>query len=160
MGTVLPNFPASPISEVQPFTYRDNESYLKQLSRLRDYVRENLQRLNNQEIVDVSYLLKSINDLSASFNAQIDTLEASIAAYTGLGEYTAFDPTNGLNTENLSMVLGNVYDNVRIFAYFAVDYDNLNMTALEYDNYLATMPVRQMDLAPLYPTLNAALKGS
>lgn len=158
MGTVLPNFPASPISEVQPFTYRDNESYLKQLARLRDYVRENLQRLSNQEIVDVAYLLKSINDLSNAIQVEIAAVQASIQQSNG--DYISFDPTNGTSTEALSQVVSNVYDNTRIFAYFAKDLDDMGMTAAEYDALLSSMPVRHMDLAPLYPTLNDALKGS
>lgn len=79
MGTVLPNFPASPISEVQPFTYRDNESYLKQLHRLRDYVRENLQRLNNQEIVDIAAVRDDVNSLSTAFDGDIAYLTQLIA---------------------------------------------------------------------------------
>jgi hypothetical protein len=125
---------------------------------LRDYVRENLQSLSNQEIVDVAYLLKSINDLSDAFEIALAAVQASILQSNG--DYISFDPTNGTNTEALSQVVSNVYDNTRIFAYFAKDLDDLGMTAAEYDALLASMPVRHMDLAPLYPTLNDALKGS
>jgi hypothetical protein len=88
MGTVLPNFPASPISEVQPFTYRDNESYLKQLHRLRDYVRINLQRLNNQEIVDVAALRDDLNTLSDTLDAKIVEFETTVN-----GDISTFETT-------------------------------------------------------------------
>jgi hypothetical protein len=45
-----------------------------------------------------------------------------------------------------------VYDNARVFAYFAKQYDQLNLTAAAYD--ALAYSARHFDLGVTYPTLN------
>jgi hypothetical protein len=67
-------------------------------------------------------------------------------------EGIVFDPTNGSHIEGFSLVLGRVYDNARVFAYFAKQYDQLNLTAATYD--ALAYSARHFDLGVTYPTLN------
>jgi hypothetical protein len=88
-------------------------------------------------------LLKAINDLRIELTALIEGSH---------DESIAFDPTNGTRLEGLSTVISRVYDNLRIYAYFAKQYDDLEMTAAEYDALQLT--ARHYDLAITHPTLN------
>jgi hypothetical protein len=67
-------------------------------------------------------------------------------------EGIVFDPTNGTHLDGFSVVLGRVYDNSRVFAYFAKQYDQLNLTAADYDGHQYS--ARHFDLGITYPTLN------
>lgn len=147
--------PFAPVSNVTPFTYRDGETFLSELHRIKEYIRELAFLLESGDAANRDYVNKAIAALTEQFNAAIVYLEGLIAG--SHDESIAFDPTNGTHLEGLSQVVSNVYDNVRIFAYFALDLDNMDLTAAEYDAWLATMPVRHMDLAPLYPALNDVL---
>lgn len=150
--------PFAPVSNVTPFTYRDGETFLSELHRIKCYIAEMVAVLEKADEDNRDYVNNTIQQLTTQFNAAVIYLEGLIAG--SHDESIAFDPTNGSHLEGLSQVVSNVYDNSRIFAYFAKDLDDMGMTAVEYDDLLASMPVRHMDLAPLYPTLNDALKGS
>lgn len=149
--------PFAPVSNVTPFTYRDGETFLSELHRIKCYISEMVAALEKADEDNRDYVNNAITQLTDQFNAVVSYLENIIAG--SHDESIAFDPTNGAHLEGLSQVVSNVYDNVRIFAYFAKDLDDMNMTAAQYDTMLASMPVRHMDLAPTYPKLNDVLGG-
>jgi hypothetical protein len=146
--------PYSPIDQVTPFTYRDNDTYLTILYGLRSKVDDIINSLNELSITDSTNLNTAIADLSAQFNTALNALEASLEKLIegSHDESIAFDPTNGTTLEGLSTVISRVYDNLRLYAYFAKQYDDLQLTALTYDNMQVT--ARHFDLAITYPTLN------
>ncbi len=153
MVIFIPPFEA--INQTTPFTYRDNRTYLGILADLRD----GLNQLNDDVInVDTSTnanINSAIARILTQVNATIDALEIEWLERIGGAvdnNVVTFDPTKGQNFVSTSKAMSNVYDNVRVFAYFAKQYDELEMTALEYDTLELT--ARQYDLAPL-TTINA-----
>lgn len=141
----------SPVDAVVPFTYRDNATYLAILEGLKDKVEEirlqiNLVSDNNSG---------GLNGLRDELFAALDAFESEITAMVEAlnGEATVIDPTTGNRIAPLSLALGHAYDNNRIYAYFAKQYDELNLTAADYD--ALAYSARFFDLVPTYPTLNA-----
>jgi hypothetical protein len=143
-----------PVGAVQPFTYRDNATYLTILHGMREKLVELIDFINSSNVINNdnlnnglgglrTELLKAINDLRIELTALIEGSH---------DESIAFDPTNGTRLEGLSTVISRVYDNLRIYAYFAKQYDDLEMTAAEYDALQLT--ARHYDLAITHPTLN------
>lgn len=147
-------FPTKPISNVTPFTYRDGETYLEQLKRLRGYIgevadilQENIDTLSDN--VDAKFAAL-IND----FNAALAEINAALAAIEDSNELALFDPTTGEIT-GASIVIGHVYDNTRYYAYSAEQLDTFEKSAAEWDaiDYSA----RHFDLALGYsPTTTQA----
>lgn len=151
----LPSF--SPVNSVTPFTYRDNATYLTILHALQDKVNELITTLNTLNLsvtADMNIgFAEIVAELNASLNAVRDELIALVAG--SHDESVATDPTTGLRLQGLSTVISNVYDNVRIFAYFALQYDELELTALAYDTLEYT--ARHFDLGVTHPVLNDTL---
>lgn len=144
----------TPVNPVTPFTYRDNDTYMTILHKLEQYVAGVTEHVNTTDASNNSAWQKAIDDLTNALNLTI------LSVYNDLvnmiagshDESIADDPTTGKRNAGLSTVVAHVYDNLRIHAYFAKQYDDLGLTCAEYDalNYTA----RHYDLAPLYPTLN------
>lgn len=141
----------SPIDAVVPFTYRDNATYLQILENLKDKVEEIRIAINAESSNNAGGLNALREELFAALDVMRTELEAMIEALQG--EVTVLDPTTGNRIESLSVALSHVYDNNRIYAYFARQYDELNLTAAEYD--ALQYSARQFDLVVTYPTLNA-----
>lgn len=147
--------PFSPINPVTPFTYRDNATTLTVLRLLENKLNSVIEALNDSNIEITDNLNEAITELTNSLNLQIAALYNELVERidSSHDDSVADDPTTGRRNEGLSKVVANVYDNARIFAYFASQYDALELTCAEYEalNYSA----RFFDLAPLYPVLNA-----
>ena len=147
----------SPVNQVTPFTYRDNATYLTILHGLQHKVNELISTLNNlNESVTADMNIgfaEMVADLNVTLNSLRDELVALVEG--SHDESIADDPTNGQRLQGLSTVVSRVYDNVRVFAYFAKQYDELEHTALEYDALQLT--ARHFDLGITYPTLNDVL---
>jgi hypothetical protein len=144
--------PFEPIDSVTPFTYRDNATYLSILKTLETTVNALIDNINEVSINNAGGLnaFKTyVDDALTALRAELLELINSIELDNGA---TVLDPTTGNRTEALSKALGNVYDNARIFAYFAKQYDDLNLTAADYDALM--LKARHYDLAPTYPTLS------
>lgn len=153
MVIFIPPFEA--INQTTPFTYRDNRTYLGILNDLRDGLNELNQDVINVDTSTNANINSALAKILAQMNATIDALEAEwIERLDGVldNNVVSFDPTKGQNFVSVSKAMSNVYDNVRVFAYFAKQYDELGMTALEYDTLQLT--AREYDLAPL-TTINA-----
>jgi hypothetical protein len=143
----------APVNPVVPFTLRDTASFLTILHGLREHVDTLTEHINTQDADNHSAWQKAIDDLTNALNLAILNVYNDLLERVDVGaDSLADDPTTGKRNMGLSRVVGNVFDNVRIFAYFAGQYDALNLTAADFDalNYSA----RHFDLAPLYPTLN------
>ena len=138
------------VTPVTPFTYRDTATNLTILRGLE-------QKLND--------LIEQINDVSSSNAGGLNAFKVQVAAALAAlraelvamvealeNESTAFDPTTGARTNSISKVIGNVYDNARVFAYFAAQFDELEQTAAEYDGL--QIDARHYDLGITYPTIN------
>jgi hypothetical protein len=145
--------PFEPINQVTPFTYRDNDTYLTILKKLTDKTSELVAFINDVSENNAG----GLNALWAELTAAIVALRAELVAMIEALENeetptTALDPTNGTRTESISKVIGRVYDYSRVFGYFARQYDELEMTAAEYD--AQNLSARHYDLGVTYPVLN------
>lgn len=144
----------TPINPVTPFTYRDTATFLTILSGLESKLDSLIAEINSVSQTDADNLSTGIANLANQLNLEMANLRAELLQWVvgSHNEGVATDPTNGKLAQGLSVVVSRVYDYARIFAYFAKQYDDLGMTAADYDalNYAA----RHYDLAPLYPTLN------
>lgn len=148
----------APVSNVTPFTYRDGETYLEQLRRLREWVCSAIEQLQT-EITDVqdadnSAIQALTNQLNSVLNAFISQWTAELLQLEDQNPLTVFDPTTGM-VSALNLVIGHVYDNTRYYAYFADQLDAFNMTAAQWDAMQYT--ARHFDLALAYsPTTTQA----
>lgn len=150
----------TPVNPVTPFTYRDNDTYLTLLRKLEEFATGLAEHVNEQDEDNKSAWQRAIDDLTNALNLTV------LSVYNDLvnqiagshDESIASDPTTGKRNAGLSTVVAHVYDNLRIHAYFAKQYDDLGLTCAEYDalNFTA----RHYDLAPLYPTLNDVYPGA
>ena len=144
----------APVNPVVPFTMRDTATFLSILHGLREHVNDLAEHINTTDADNHSAWQKAIDDLTNALNLAILNVYNELVERidSSHDDSVANDPTTGKRNMGLSTVVANVYDNARIFAYFAGQYDALGMTAAEYEalNYTA----RHYDLAPLYPTLN------
>lgn len=149
--------PFEPINQVTPFTYRDNDTYLTLLHGLKAKVEELIVFINEVSETDAANLNSAVLALTAQFNSALAALRSDLEALIAGShdESIAFDPTTGSLLSGLSTVISNVYDNLRVYAYFAKDYDDLDLTAAEYDALQYT--ARHYDLAVTYPTFNAEM---
>jgi hypothetical protein len=140
-----------PVSNITPFTYRDGETYLEQLARLRQYIVELVPKLN-QTIADehaawVAGDAAVKAQLEAELKAFTDTWTAIIESLQ-VNATTAFDPTSGALYQGISKVISNVYDNTRVYAYFADQLDNFEYTASVWD--AMEYEARRFDLGLAY----------
>lgn len=151
---MAPLVPFSPIDQVTPFSYRDNDTYLSILSALSAKV-ETLIVHHNALNVDLNDKINTSNAATnAAFNQALialrDEIVAIIANFSDEG--MAYDPTDGSHDKSYSQVLGQVYDNLRIYGITAGQYESLNLTAAEYD--ALEMTARHYDLGAAYPVFN------
>lgn len=149
----------SPLDAVVPFTYRDNATYLSILNGALEKLDEVVAQLNLLTVQSNDNLNNGLGGLRAELLAAISALRTEMVNLIegSHDESIAFDPTNGTHLEGLSTVVSRVYDNLRIYAYFAKQYDNLGLTAAQYD--ALQYPARHFDLAVLHPTLNDIWNG-
>lgn len=144
----------SPVAPVTPFTYRDNDTNMTILRKLQEAIDALVVQINLVSATDATNLGDGLNQVIVQFNAALNSVRDELVSLVegSHDESVATDPTTGLRLQGLSRVVSNVYDNLRIFAYFAKQYDDQQLTCAQYEalNYSA----RHFDLAPLYPTLN------
>ena len=146
--------PFSPVNPVTPFTYRDNATFLTILHALERRVNEIIAAVNLANDQDATNLNEAILELTNSLNLTVQNVYTELTAMIdgSHDESVATDPTNGNRLSGLSTVISNVYDNARIFAYFAQQYDELLLTASAYD--ALEYSARHFDLGITYPILN------
>lgn len=137
------------VSNVTPFTYSDNLTYLDILEQLKERFNVLLtavQDINTDYETIAAGDAKALADLrtyvddqdmanTATVLADIaglreDLLEAFAKAVIG---GAVFDPANGHAAVPVAQALSDVYDYARIAAYFAYQYDALDNTAGAYD---------------------------
>jgi hypothetical protein len=155
----LSGFFNTPIANITPFTYRDGETYLEQIHRLKNYLDSITAQVNlqltgsndtNQAAITalVAQLNQTLHDFSNRQIAELLELENQAVAYVE-------DPTTGNLTTALNVALAHVYDNTRYYAYFANQLDGFEKTAAEWDAMEYT--ARHFDLVLGYsPTTTQA----
>ena len=150
------------ISDVQPFTYRDSFTVLDKLESLFEAINTIFSKILvlTDELTDV---IKSVNNrfdqMEADYNNKIMALESKHDKDIKLlrieltdlivkanEEGVCFNPTNGNNAESVSKVISDVYDNVRLYGYFAKGFDTGTITAGDFDN--SNKSSRNIDLYP------------
>lgn len=151
------------VGGVTPFTYRDGATYLTLLNEIISLVNQIVDVVNEDN--------NNVDGLMAEVNAKIKELDDRVS-YTLAGfknsisgwikemqdeKGSIYDPTNGTLANPFSVVMERIYDNVRIYAYFARQYDDLGLTAAEYDALEYT--ARHYDLGVTHPTLSDVLIG-
>ena len=89
-----------------------------------------------------------INELSNKHDLELIALEKKLTALiiSANEEGACFNPTNGKSYESLSKVISDVYDNVRLYAYFASEFDNGTVTVGDFDK--SGVSARHYDLYP------------
>jgi hypothetical protein len=120
-----------PVGTTTPFTQRDNDTFLTILKGLQYTLNDLIEQVNANDVSSQNDLNTAIADLTNKLNLALMDYEAYLTALvqSSHDEGVVFDPTNGTHIEGFSLVLGRVYDNARVFAYFAKQYDQLNLTA-------------------------------
>ena len=145
-----------PLTNITPFTYGDGYTYLRLLEDLRktvgslgDVINGNnsvweatldqIELLQNNLITEINAKIVGIDlklaDFRAVYNEDHKQLRREmlqeIRQATSVG--TTYDPTTGSSLTPLPIALGHVYDNLRIYAYTAMEYDELELTDTAYD---------------------------
>lgn len=145
-------FFSTPLSNVTPFTYRDNETYLEQLARLRAWIDEVSSTLEGNISAVQTDDEAAIASLTAQLNAEllafINQWQAELIAIQDQNPMFVFDPTNGSRIETIDVALSHVYDNLRYYAFFADQLDSFSFTAAQWDAMQYT--ARGFDLALAY----------
>lgn len=149
--------PTNRISTVTPFTYRDGSTFLHELELLKKYLKQLADYMNtvitgNQAEVD--HVISEMNELAGQLNNALVELDARWKSYIEALEVEGapiFDPTNGTRLGAEFRVLNNMYDYLRVFAYFAQNLDDFGYTAEEWDAF--GMTARHFDIAPQH-TIN------
>ena len=159
---------ATPISTVTPFTYGDGDTYLRRLERLIKWLANLITVVDGQ-----TEAIEEIRNALSAIEAEVDKELAENRAYTveqianvraellaAIGAATdagsVFNPTNGSLHEPIAKVISDVYDNVRVHALFAIEYDELEYTVAQYD--AIGFEARHYDLSPFTNT-NSHIKG-
>ena len=145
-----------PLTNITPFTYGDGYTYLRLLEDLRktvgslgDVINGNnsvweatidqIELLQNNLITEINSKIVGIDlklaDFRAVYNEDYKQLRREmlqeIRQATSVG--TTYDPTTGSSLTPLPIALEHVYDNLRIYAYTALEYDELELTDSAYD---------------------------
>lgn len=156
MGTGLTGLPSRmpPLTTSKPAVYRDNLTWLEQLHGVRAKLNELIDEFNKHSTEEYDSYKDALTELAAGWRNEFMDLRVYLdEVIEGVNsEPLIHDPTTGELLQRVTTVNGNVFDNSRIFSYFAAQYDELGLTAAEFDalDYSA----RHFDMAPLYPTLN------
>ena len=138
-GTPLGGILSRPyFSTMQPFAYRDTLNMLTwlraiacNLDTVREHVNDIGETVENMPI-DIETALQKIADDTTDALAALDTtLRALIAESSSTG--TVISPVRG-QVQSVQHVFEDMYDNVRLFALFAADYDAMGLSAEEYDS--------------------------
>lgn len=131
-----------------PFTYRDGLTTLQlieclrhnldtlqcDLSKLEEYTTDFKASIDKTLADTVAQVNKSMSDLRAELLALIDEMKQ---------QGVATSPVYGV-TQPLGDVLGGIYDNARNHGLFWGDYDDMQLTAQEYDGLI--LKAREYDL--------------
>ena len=122
------------VPNITPFTYRDNLTYLEWLRWLSHAVSTNVDKLNdvinglNDLRDDTAADLQRIHlDLFRRLSEEFDGIREELFDLAQNGQ--ALNPTNG-RVENISKVVNDVYDNVRVHAMFDGELDYTLKTEL------------------------------
>lgn len=139
----------SVLSNITPFAYSDNITFLEKLEFLRKKIADMIKEYN--ACIDV---INQWNDAIREYIAEVDAEnDDNLAKYKdevslefadvrqAISELNlvsenggiSFDPTNGTRSETVSYALSRTYDYVRVYGMFASDYDMLNRTAEDID---------------------------
>lgn len=133
---ILGRYINSPLSQITPFTYRDGETFLEQLHRLRCWVDDitaalesNIEQVAADDKAANLALAQELNDVLTAFS---NKWENDLLALEDEQFNVTRDPTTG-QLSPLNIVVNHVYDNTRYYAYFADQLDNFGKTAAEWD---------------------------
>jgi len=123
------------------------------LGRLAKLLSEEIERVESETAAEIERVERETDEEFASVRRdtgnefdRVETWFREIVRETHEQGVT-LDPTNGTRLSSVSKVLGNTFDNLRVHAMFASDYDSLGLTAAEYDGL--NLSARRYDLAPL-----------
>lgn len=125
-------------STVQPFSYRDTLNMMTWLQMLSNNV-DTLRETVNNNLIDVDELRDSVNDALDDMAKQNTNALAALQAYLERlirdveQSGSAWSPVRG-RTQSLQTILDDMYDNVRVCAIMAADFDAMEgMTCAAYD---------------------------
>ena len=149
----------SPVSEVSPYTHRDAITHLEEIKNLNRWAHAEFERIEAKVDAEDNELATDIRNARAALELSISELDKKLTRMVedSHDETLAYDPTSGIRTNGLSTVVSHVYDNARIYAYFAKELDDLGMTAEQYEDFTGT--ARHFDTAITHPTPHDVFKG-
>ena len=138
-------------STMQPFAYRDTLNMLTWIQALCDNLNIVVEKTNEigeglnsvQPEVD-----KKISDVIDQINKALTELEKELRALveTSCETGVARSPVRGV-VQSVQTIFGDMYDNVRVHALFARDYDEMGLSAGEWE--AVGMDARTYDLWPI-----------
>lgn len=146
----------SPVSEVSPYTHRDAVTHLEEIKNLNRWVRSEVARIESLARSGDEALSHSLTQFQNEMSNKLKDMDFKFTEMfkDAKNEGLAFDPTDGTTTHGVSTVISHVFDNARIFALFAHDFDKMNLTAKEWDLWMDKNSARHFDLGYTYPNLN------
>ena len=163
--SVWARYAAPAITPVVPFTYSDNVTYLHLLEELRGKIQEFIESYNSfQGTIEewAAELEKQLQaELDSMYGRLYPDLQSDLRKYIDgvleqySGESVAHDATAGDHVVSATQAVWRAYDNVRYWAFFARDYDDLDRTAAEIDALEET--ARHYDLYSTGGVLNIEL---
>lgn len=151
-GTPLGGILSRPyFSTMQPFAYRDTLNMLTWIQALCDNLNIVVEKTNeigeglNNVQPDMD---KKIADVIDQTNKALTELEKELRALveTSCETGVARSPVRGV-VQSVQTIFDDMYDNVRVHAMFSTDYDDMALTAAEYDG--VGMDARTYDLWPI-----------
>lgn len=151
-GTPLGGILSRPyLSTMQPFAYRDTLNMLTWIQALCDNLNIVVEKTNEigeglngvQPEVD-----KKIADVIDQTNKALDELEKELRALveTSCETGVARSPVRGV-IQSVQTILDDMYDNTRVHALFARDYDGMGLSVDEWES--VGMDARTYDLWPI-----------
>lgn len=138
-------------STMQPFAYRDTLNMLTWLQALCDNLNIVVEKTNEigEELNSVQPDVdKKIADVIDQTNKALDELEKELRALVETSHETgvARSPVRGV-VQSVQTIFDDMYDNARVHALFAKDYDDMALSVDEWD--AVGMDARAYDLWPI-----------
>lgn len=131
-----------------PFTFRDGLTTLELIERLRHALLRLQSDVNTgagHTQANIEALRKALDDAVASMTDAMAELDSQMRAlvHDAVASGVAVSPVRG-RMQPVQAIFDDMYDNVRVFALFAADYDGMGLTAGQYD--ALGVPARVYDL--------------
>ena len=120
-----------------PFTFRDGLTTLELIERLRHaliQLQSDVNENGERTQANIESIRRALDGAVSAMSDDMAALESEMRAlvHDAVATGAVESPVRGI-VQPVQTVIGDMYDNVRVFALFAADYDGMGLTAKEYD---------------------------